>query len=163
MSEKKIIEFSWKQMDKIHRKISEQIKKDDFSVDVIVGILRCGMVSAVHIAYILNVDTVRSLEIRTTNDDEILTNKKVKPDINKDVNRENIEENNILLVDTVMASGTTIRLGNKLIKEKKPNQVKTAVIVDWENSPYENKDIIRPKPEYIGAKVNKWPDFPWEN
>lgn len=158
------ITYSWNQMDDLHRKIAKNIKKSEFKPDHIIGISRCGLVPATHFAYLLNMDSILTIKARTTPDDTILTEKNIKPVIEFLFPKELLIKSRILLIDTVMASGTTIDLCLKQINMLNPLEVKTAIIVDWPNSPYKNKsNIARPIINYVGEVVDKWPDFPWEH
>jgi hypothetical protein len=62
-----------------------------------------------------------------------------------------------------MASETSILLSTNTILEYKPSILKTAIIVDWNNSPYKIKHGKRTRVDYIGTTADRWPDFPWES
>ena len=158
-----VIYFSWEKMDSIHRKICESIKSDGYEPEVIIGIPRCGMVSAVHMAYILGVQEVGGVYVRTTKSDSIMAEKYIEPIVYNMFPTELIDEKKILLVDTVMASGRSIVYAINALSEFKINDLKTAIVVDWPTSPYSYENISRPNINYCGAIVNKWPDFPWEH
>lgn len=158
------IKYSWEQMEILLRKIANDIKQSDYKPDHIIGISRCGLVPATHFAYLLNIDSILTIRARTTPNDSILTKKNIEPIIEFLFPHNLLTCSNILLVDTVMASGTTIDLCLKKIRMFNPTEVRTAIIIDWPNSPYKiKKNVNRPRVDYIGGEVNKWPDFPWEH
>jgi len=159
----KILKLTWNEMDTLHRKVADEIRSCGFRIDVIIGVLRCGMVSAVHLAYILSIERVEGVWIRTTPSDEVLVSKNCEPTIEWHLPYGCLKNRSVLLVDTVMASGASILLAQKEIEKAIPSELKTAIIVDWPNSPYKNKLGHRPKVDFIGDVVNKWPDFPWEH
>lgn len=163
MAERTIQSFTWLEMDSLHRHVATMIRDERFVPDIIVGILRCGMVSAVHLAYLLSVDTIRVLYVRTTPSDEILVAKTIEPTVELDESLNVTEGKKVLVVDVVMASGTTMILSLKVIRRFNPVEVKTAVIVDWPTSPYKLKLGKRPTIDFIGTTVDKWPEFPWEH
>ncbi len=156
-------EFSWFEMDQLHRRVAELICRDQYTPDIIIGIVRCGLVSATHLAYLLGVRMVGGLYVRTTASDEILAAKDFEPEIIILTPASCIDDKSVLIVDTVMASGTSITLATNLVLSYKPRQIKLAVIVDWPTSPYNKKTKARPIVDYIGTTVDIWPDFPWEH
>lgn len=158
-----VITLSWEDMDKLHRIVASKIIESTFHPEIIIGILRCGMVSAIHLAYILKVNCVATIYVRTTPNDEILVKKDCEPIVIKTTPLDIVINKKILLVDTVMASGTSLLLSKKTIMDYNPATVKTAIIVDWNNSPYKIKHGKRPEIDYVGTTADKWPDFPWES
>lgn len=163
MNKNEIQSFSWADMDLLDRRIAKMIKSDRFLPGLIVGILRCGMVSAVHLAYLLSVDFVRGLYVRTTPSDEILVEKTIEPVVEPDEVLNIARAKKILIVDAVMASGTTMALSIRAIQAFAPEEIRTAVIVDWPSSPYKCRFGTRPPIDYIGTTADKWPEFPWEH
>lgn len=161
--ENKIIRFTWEEMDMLHRKVAGLIMAENFKPEIIIGILRCGMVSAIHIAYILEVGSVGTIYVRTTPSDEILVEKNCNPIVHLTTPLEFVKHKRVLLVDAVMASGTSIILSLNEILKFSPAVIRTAIIVDWPNSPYKLKSGKRPQIDFIGTSVAKWPDFPWEH
>jgi len=159
-----IIPFTWGEMERLHREVAAKIVNNNFSPDIIIGILRCAMVPATHLAYILNINELGSISIRTTPSDDILVKKTIPPKVCLTYPLEKVRNKKILLVDTVMASGTSVMLSIKSIAKYSPASIKTAIMVDWPNSTYDIKSGgSRPIPDFIGTTVEKWPDFPWEH
>jgi len=163
MNRNEIQSFSWADMDLLDRRVAKMIKSDRFLPELIVGILRCGMVSAVHLAYLLSVGLVRGLHVRTTPSDDILVEKVIEPVVESDEVLNIARAKKILIVDAVMASGTTMALSIRAIQAFAPKEVRTAVIVDWSSSPYKCRSGTRPSIDYIGTTADKWPEFPWEH
>jgi hypoxanthine phosphoribosyltransferase len=155
--------LSWSEMDRLHRKVAGSIKEAAFTPDVIVGIVRCGLVSATHLAYLIGVRLVGGVYVRTTPNDEVLVSKDCEPEALLLTLPSLLTDRRVLIVDTVMASGTSITLACQLVDECKPAMMKTAIIVDWPNSPYAMKSENRPIPDFVGTSVSIWPDFPWEH
>ncbi len=158
-----VIKYTWNEMETLHRSIAQKINQDDFSPDIIIGILRCAMIPATHLAYILGLNELGTIYVRTTPSDDILVKKNIPPRVVITYPLEKVTGKNVLLVDTVMASGTSVNLSVDTITKYKPLAIKTAIIVDWPNSPYNLKNGNRPTPDFIGTAVDKWPDFPWES
>jgi len=162
MNKNNSIRFTWDEMDKLHRRVGELIKAEKFKPEIIVGILRCGMVSAIHLAYILEVDLVGEIYVLTTPSDEIVVKKQYDPIVTSNIPLEFIKDKRVLLVDAVMASGTTINLSLDALLKYHPAIIKLAIITDWPTSPYKLKSGKRPQIDFIGIVITKWADFPWE-
>jgi len=160
---RQVLKFSWQRMDKLHRIAADKVVQGNFEPELIVGVLRCGVVSAVHIAYILGIRRVGAIYARTTPSDDVLVEKSIPPEINIDFPKEEISGKRILLIDTVMASGTTVSMCLSELRLCHPLEIRTLIIIDWPNSPYTSKSLQRPVPDYIVETVNMWPDFPWEH
>jgi len=156
--------YSWEDMDQLHRKVARSIRESNYAPDVIVGVLRCGLVSAIHLAYVLGVDEVGTIKVRTTPSDEILVDKNVDPVVESTMPESLIKNKKVLLVDSVMASGTSVSLSINELSKYEPSEIRLAIIVDWPSSPYSLKvGEERPKIDYIGTTSDFWPDFPWEH
>lgn len=155
--------FTWSEMDGLHRKVATEVTDNAYSPSIIVGIVRCGLVSATQLAYILGVRLVGGVYVRTTPTDEVLVAKDCDPEVLLLTPPSSLRGQRVLLVDTVMASGTSVHLAHQLIQACKPVNMKTAIIVDWPNSPYATKTGSRPRPDFVGTSVSDWPDFPWEH
>lgn len=161
---RKVSVFTWEDMDKLHRKVAKNIKESKFSPNLIFGILRCGLIPAIHLAYVLGLDDVGSIKVRTTPTDEILVEKNIEPIVEFIMPSLVVKNKKILLVDAVMASGTTINLSLSELKKYEPLEIKIAIIVNWPNSPYSLKfGDKRPKIDFLGTQCKIWPDFPWEH
>lgn len=160
---KQIHKLTWDEMDNLHHIAANRVKQVGFCPEIVIGILRCGIVSAVHIAYILGVRRVGAIYAKTTPSDEVLVKKNIPPKVQIDFPREEILGKRVLLVDTVMASGTTISMGVEELATCRPSDIRTLIIIDWPNSPYKNQNLVRPMPDFIGDKIDCWPDFPWEH
>jgi hypothetical protein len=150
-------------MDALHREIARQVQLQQFIPDVVIGVARCGLVSATHISYLLGVTDVGVISAKTCESDDVLAQKVTEPTIAMSTSPDLVEGRHVLVVDTVMASGRTLRLAAQVAAAAKPLSLRTAAIVDWPNSPYLDPSIsIRYAPDYIGGSVRDWPVFPWE-
>lgn len=156
--------YSWGEVDKMHRVVAELIKKDNFIPYSIIGIMRCGQIPAIHLAYILGIRNVGSIAINTTPNDSPLVSTRIESNIILNTPIEYISGKNVLLVDAVMESGNSAFLCIEEIKKYVPMGLKIAMIVDWNiNTIYKMTDKDRPKIDYTATQIDKWPDFPWEH
>ncbi len=163
MNNKECIKFTWNEMDELHRKLCLIISNSDYHPEVIVGIMRCGMVSAIHMAYIMGIKDVGGIIIKTTQSDEIMAQKTKNPVLIDMMPQRFINQKNVLLVDTVMASGLSVKNVKLYLEQTGAKEVKVAIAVDWPKSPYSNLLEDRPLIHFIGDEVEIWPDFPWEH
>ena len=160
---KKMEVYTWDDMDRLHRQIANEIKESRFEPEVIVGIQRCGLVPAVHLAYILGIRDVESIQVITTENDEALPDRDVEAIVNF-APKIQISGQDILLVDAVVDTGTTVNLCIHELTRFDVGEVRVATISDWPNSQYALKfGSKRPEIHYFGIKSTHWPDFPWEH
>src|SRR2546425_2581181 len=156
----RIIKYSWEEMDRLHRKVALQITAQSYSPDVIIGIMRCGQVPAIHLSYILGVRKVAGILVKTTPSDAPLA-KRIDPEVTMQAPDDYLVGKRILLVDAVMESGTTAELCLKALQKYSPTDVRIAMIIDWPTSDYKIASGKRPKIDFWGDRVRLWPDFPW--
>lgn len=158
-----IVKYSWEEMDALHRKVAEQIREAGQLPEVIIGIMRCGQVPAIHLSYILGVRQVSSILVRTTPSDAPLPSHRVEPEVVLHLPEDYLLDKRVLLVDAVMESGTTADICVRALQRYKPGSVKLAMIVDWYNSSYKIATGQRPRIDFWGDRATMWPDFPWEH
>lgn len=161
--DKKMEIYTWEQMDETHRVIARQIEESGYDPEVIIGIQRCGLVPATHLAYILGLRDVESIQVISTENDEALPERAIEAFVNFKPKVE-IEGKRILLVDAVVDTGTTVNLCIDKLENFSVGEVRVATISDWPHSEYALKfGDRRPKIDYVGFKSTDWPDFPWEH
>lgn len=149
MNKREVIRFSREDIDKRVKEIAKQISKDYENKElVVIGLLRG--------SFVFLADLVREIEkpivvdFLTTSsyeNGEISSgNVKILSDI-----RENIEGKDVILVDDIMDSGNTLKDVKNYILSKKPNSVKTCVMLD---KPCRREvEIV---PDYFGFEIEDW-------
>ncbi len=149
MNKREVIRFSREDIDKRVKEIAKQISKDYENKElVVIGLLRG--------SFVFLADLVREIEkpivvdFLTTSsyeNSEISSgNVKILSDI-----RENIEGKDVILVDDIMDSGNTLKDVKNYILSKKPNSVKTCVMLD---KPCRREvEIV---PDYFGFEIEDW-------
>lgn len=129
--------------------------------DVVVGVLRGGVVPAVLIAHLLGVRTVRAVEVVHTVGDGIDAAKTTQPTVVNAASLGDLGGSDVLVADDIAGSGDTLVATVDLVKAAGAARVRTAVCVvnaaNW----------LRPqRPEqaltYLGVTVEGWVIFPWE-
>jgi hypoxanthine phosphoribosyltransferase len=160
---RKIIPYSWEEVDRLHREVARQIEGSDFAPDTILGVMRCGQVSAVHLGYILGVARVASIGVKTMASDAPLTTERMPAEVRVMAPDEYLVAKRVLLVDAVMESGTTAELCLETLARFRTREIAVAMITDWYTSSYKIASGKRPPIDFTGERVTAWPDFPWEH
>lgn len=160
--ESRIVRYSWEEMDGLHRSIANQVRASDFRPDVIVGIMRCGQVPAIHLSYLLGIRRVVSIAVKTMPSDIPLSSERVPAEVTIFVPAGYLRGKPVLLVDAVMESGTTVELCLAELKKLGASRAAVAIAVDWYNSDYKIASGRRPAIDFAGERATLWPDFPWE-
>lgn len=161
--ESRILRFSWEEMDRLQREVARQIRASRFVPDAIVAIMRCGLVPAAHLSYILGVRKLVSIAVRTMNTDAPLETNRVQAEMTAFMPEGYLKSVRVLLVDAVMESGTTVDLCLQELRRLGASEVAVAIIVDWYNSSYRIASGVRPRIHFTGTRADRWPDFPWES
>lgn len=157
----KINYFEWEEiLDQINR-IGEKIL-NEYYPDIIISVVRGGMVPSVILSHRLNVRKVLNINVLETVNDEVNADKH-EPIITNRIDLSEICGKKILLVDDILGTGATIRKVKDEIKKWKPLELKTVICVvneeNWEK--YNNSNYIK-EIDYIGKIVRGWVIFPWE-
>jgi hypoxanthine phosphoribosyltransferase len=129
--------------------------------DVVVAVLRGGVIPAVLLAHQLGVRTVRAVEIIHTATDKVNADKTASPQVTNPASLGHLVGADVLIVDDIAGSGDTGECAADLVSAAGAARIRTAVCVvntgNWH----------RPQPPeqaltYVGATVQGWVSFPWE-
>jgi uncharacterized protein len=135
----------------------------DGSPDVLVGILRGGMIPAVHLAHLLGVRTVRALDVTHTRADGINSPKMPRPVFANEGSLGDVSGMDVLIIDDVVGSGLTIDACRDLVAGARPARLRAAALtvnaVNWHMS---HEAEPREELDYIGHVYQGWVIFPWE-
>ena len=157
----KINYFDWRKFSEIVKNMSENIKKD-YNPEVIISVVRGGMVPSVILSHALGIRKVENIKSIETISDEINAIK-LEPIIDKNVNLSEIRRKKVLIVDDILGSGATIRKIKEEVKKWQPEELRTAIsLVNEENWEKSNKSDYNDEIEYVGKTVRGWVVFPWE-
>ncbi|MCE4616403.1 MAG: hypothetical protein F7C09_04985 [Aeropyrum sp.] len=142
--------ISWDDVDEAVREVAASIRRSGFEPNVIVGILRGGVVPARLLADELGVEDIGIVEVKLYTSIGV---RKPRPYIRQPLVLE-VRGRNVLVVDDVSDSGLTLQYAIEAVDLYMPSQVKTATlyIKPWTS-------LI---PDYYARSVDKWIVFPWE-
>lgn len=159
----KINVIDWEKIDEISSQIVQKIMKENYNPDIIISIVRGGMIPSVILSHKLNIRDIKNVVIKETIDDSINA-QKLKPKIEENINLNKIENKKVLIVDDIIGTGETIRKLKQEIEKYNPKEVKTAIYfvnkLNWEKS---NNTKCSNVAEFIGEELEGWVIFPWEN
>ncbi len=153
--------FDWKEISDIVKNMSDNIK-NDYNPEIIISIVRGGMIPSVILSHALNIRKIENIKSIETINDEINAVKQ-EPMIDEKVNLSEISKKKVLIVDDILGSGATIREIKEEVRKWEPEELRTAIcVVNEENWEESNKTNYNDEIEYIGKSVRGWVVFPWE-
>ncbi|WP_330351768.1 phosphoribosyltransferase [Streptomyces sp. NBC_00582] len=128
---------------------------------VVVGIVRGGMIPAAWLAHRLAIRDVRTVEVTRTASDGINAAKSTVPTVRNPASLGDLTGLDVLLVDDIAGSGVTLAHTARMIHDLGPARLRTAVFVvnraNWRPSSDPHHDI-----DYIASLADTWVVFPWE-
>ncbi|MEU3455289.1 phosphoribosyltransferase family protein [Micromonospora sp. NPDC006766] len=153
--------LGWDDITAIADRIADEVRADKVP-DVLVGVLRGGVVPAVLLAHALGVRTVRAVEVLHTTADCVDAVKSAAPQVANATSLGNLTGADVLLVDDIAGSGDTVARTVELVRTAGAARVRTAIFVvnagNWRR-PQEPGQALT----YIGTVVDGWVVFPWEH
>jgi len=143
-------EVSWAEVDGMAEELANRIAGDGFEPDVIVGILRGGIVPARIIADRLGIEEMASMEIKLYKGVGI---RGERPYLRQPPTLP-LENKKVLVVDDISDTGLTLQFAVEVVRLYMPEEVRTATlyIKPW-------TDFI---PDFYARSTEKWVVFPWE-
>ncbi len=133
--------MTWQQLEQELQLLTQKLS--NFSPDIIVGIVRGGMIPARLLSTYLDIKTVYCLNVQKQND-----GRKVTVEITDDVTNKKI-----LLVEDMLETGKSLIVAKEYL-ENKGAVVKTACLYTMPTSEF--------KPDYFLKEIDKSVHFPWE-
>ncbi|MDQ7904696.1 phosphoribosyltransferase family protein [Phytohabitans sp. ZYX-F-186] len=129
--------------------------------DVVVGVLRGGMIPAVMVAHALAVRTVRGVEVVHTLGDGVDARKSARPQARNLQSLGDLAGLDVLIVDDIAGSGDTAVRVLDLVRGVGAARTRMAVcVVNAAN--WRRDDLPEQLLSYVGVTVEGWVIFPWE-
>ena len=152
--------MTWEDIDSATRTLAEQVEVAGVP-QVLVGIVRGGMIPTVWLAHRLGVRDVRCIEVTRTTSDGINAAKTTLPTARNPASLGDLTGLNVLLVDDIAGSGATLAHTVDMLRDLGAAQVRTAVLTvnraNWAREA-EPESVI----DYIASLNHTWIVFPWE-
>jgi hypoxanthine phosphoribosyltransferase len=154
--------LGWESVPSITARLAAEISADGLP-DVIVGVLRGGMIPAVMLAHALAVRDVRAIEVTHTVADGVNAGKTAQPRYRNLASVGNIAGLDVLVADDIAGTGATAAVAGGLLRELGAARVRTTVWAvneaNWLAANYAEPAAAL---TYIGARFRGWVIFPWE-
>lgn len=144
-------EFDYCSMEKIEAmtlELAKKIRTSKLEFDVIVGVLRGGVIPAVYLSDFLNNHDVRAVRLKSY----VGINKTAKVEIIQPLNG-GVKGKKVLLVDDIADTGNSLKAALEHVREKGAKQVKIACL--------HYKPWSKVKPDYYVEETQKWVIYPW--
>jgi hypothetical protein len=152
--------MAWEDIDAATRTLAEQVEAAGVP-QVLVGIVRGGMIPAVWLAHRLGARDVRSIEVTRTTSDGINSPKTTLPTTRNPTSLGDLAGMDVLLVDDIAGSGATLAHTVDMLRDLGAARVRTAVLTvnraNWAREAEPQRVI-----DYIGSLNHTWIVFPWE-
>ncbi|MCE4620859.1 MAG: hypothetical protein F7B95_00265 [Desulfurococcales archaeon] len=141
---------TWEDLESIVENLARSIERSGYKVDVVIGILRGGVIPAKLLADELGVDDLGVIEVKLYT---AVAERRHRPYIRQPLTLP-VKDRNVLLVDDVSDTGLTLEFTVNAIQLYSPKSIKTATLYI--------KPWTKMVPDYYGRVTNKWLVFPWE-
>ena len=148
----KYADIPWSQIDKYCDKIAEAIVKSKVFPDMIIAVGRGGMIPARILSDRLGVDNVQLFSIKLYKGIAQRNNKPTIGNFPVDV-----QDKNLILIDDILDSGTTIDAVITYMQSKRPKSIKTATLLCRKSN--------KRKSTFFADECDDgvWIIFPWES
>jgi len=145
--------LNWNQFHKKTKKLSEEVLSDGFEPDLIIGILRAGIIPAVLISVFLKNKNLFAVKCDSYDSDQAGKDRsRSAPKITQSIET-NLINKKVLLVDDVSETGSSLKTVVNMLSKKKPKQIKTLALYC--------KTWSKFKPDYFSEETSNWVEFPW--
>ena len=152
MSERfRCILTTWDYMDRLCRKVAEQIIDDGFEPEIIVALARGGWFAGRVLCDLLGLDDLTSLKI----EHYVGIRKDKKVEIRYPLLEESVSGKKVLIVDDIANTGESLKKAKEHVIERGATEVKTATLQLLSTSRF--------TPDYFGEYIEEWAwiIFPW--
>lgn len=156
------LDLSWAELDRVLWGVADEVSAGGVP-DVVVGVLRGGMVPAVVLAHRLGVRDVRGFEVSRTLSNVPLAETN-PPLVATLAGLDGLAGLDVVLIDVVAASGATAEAATTVVLSAEPARLRRVVTVlksaSWDR-PSPDDDPFRYF-DYVGIACDSWVRLPWE-
>ncbi|MGC9071728.1 MAG: phosphoribosyltransferase family protein [Acidilobus sp.] len=142
--------ISWDRVEDAVKKVAEKVRASSFHPDVIVSVMRGGVIPGRLLADNLGVEDIGVIEVKLY----ISAGQKGERPYLRQPLTLSIKDRKVLLADDVSDSGLTLQFSVQALSLYMPSEVRTATLYI--------KPWTKYVPDYYAEQVNKWIVFPWE-
>ena len=155
--EREVLKVSIEEIRQYSKELAK--KMEDKNINVIVPILKGGVVLASMLGRDLNINKFSCIHIATTLTDTRNAEFK-EPVLLGITNEKELKNANILLVDDICDSGRSINFATKILQKYQPKSITSCVAINVNKQTSQKKDIYFAKDYSV---ENYWIVFPWED
>ncbi len=141
--------LSWDDIVAAVSRVVDGIRRSGYEVEIIIGVLRGGIIPAILIADILGVEDVGVVDIKFYQAPGI---RRERPYIKQPLTLP-IYGKSILVVDDVSDTGLTLQVALDIVRHYVPKSIRTATLYI--------KPWTKLVPDYYAELTDKWLVFPW--
>ena len=161
-ADQRAIAMCWDELTALTSRIAAEVIADGVP-EILIGILRGGMIPAVMLAHVLGSRQVRAIEVTHTADDGINAAKTCRPVLRNLASAGNVSGRDVLIADDVAGTGETVAYTADLMRHLGAARVRTAVwVLNEAHWPTSGRDTPDATLTYIGIRNQGWVIFPWE-
>ncbi len=151
MEEFKCELISWDYARELSEIVAEKMKKSGFKPDIIIAIIRGGLVPAMNLSDLLGIKDLIALKVEHWG---ITATKSGRSELKVPLHG-SIEDKRVLLVDDLTDTGDSIKVSINHLKELKPAEIKTATLLHKSQSEFTPDFYAEDRQEW------KWIILPW--
>ena len=155
------VALSWAEVSETCGTIAGQVSADG-RPDVIVCLIRGGMIPGVLLSHALGCRDLRGLSLTHTRADGINAPKTSRPVLSNAESAGNVRSRDVLLVDDVAGTGQTALAAIAMIGDRGAARTRIAVCAvntrNWNPAAPDPGECL----DYIGGRYRRWVVFPWE-
>ena len=152
----------WDEVTALTDRIAAEVSADGVP-EILIGILRGGMIPAVMLAHILGSRQVRAIEVTHTKANGVNAAKTGRPLLRNLASAGDVSGRDVLITDDVAGTGMTVAYTANLVRHLGAARVRTAIwVVNEANWPTAGRCTPNQALTYIGARNQGWVIFPWE-
>ena len=141
---------TWNDVEEAIRRIADKIQASSFKPEVIVGVMRGGIIPGRLLADRLGIEDIGVIEVKLY----ISAGQRGERPYLRQPLTLSIKDKRVLLVDDVSDSGLTLQFSVQTLSLYMPAEIKTATLYI--------KPWTKYVPDYYAEQVNEWVIFPWE-
>lgn len=145
-----LLHVTWEEVDRASSDLADKITESGFNPDVIVGILRGGVIPARLLVDKLGVEDMGVMEVKLYKG---VGSRRDKPYLRQPL-LVDVLGKNVLVVDDISDTGLTLQLALNAVTLYGPRSVRTATLFI--------KPWTKLVPDYYSRVTDKWVVFPWE-
>lgn len=152
--------LDWPDIADITDGLATRVREDGLP-DVVVGIVRGGLVPAVVLTHALGLRVLRTIEVLHTTSDGLWSAKTPAPTVHNPAALGDLTGRDVLIVDDIAGTGDTMERTVGLVQAAGATRIRTAVCVvntmNWRRVQPPARALT-----YLGRVVEGWVVFPWE-